>query len=614
MAYSPLLAPFTIGLQHNKAPWQCAPQSFQKLHNARIHYGYVTSPQSILLRGQLPSKLPVTGITRYTVGLGQTQTLIWDTENLYLKTENPLTFTALNKDPLFSQSFPFIQTAEMTTQKQGHTLFFTSGYEGLWTYNSQATPMIQAYPLSQSSSTENISLKRAKMILSVAGRLLFFGVTETTNGIDVSYDYRVRWSAAGDPLNLLDGGYADAATADELIGIESVQNSVIVTFTNGLWILESTWNTQRPFVWRKIDSNVRCFSRYSLIPYPLEVHIIGERGYMTTDGRQVQRIDEAIPLFIEQNMDYTQSHNFFGFRDYTTQTAWYLYKDSNKNSKALIFDEISKSFSTYDVPFTVLGQGSSPINYAFKDFTPENNMYWTLSSQYGKRLSDYHIAGEEKVYGGDSQGNIYELTTGLEGYGTPTLSKQSVLETASWNPFIEQGCQSRLLYLDVFVEGNASQTLEISFFKDEDIYPYLERKIDLLPNLGYVGEITFITNQNNVITINCPDHGLLEETLITCYGILGMTALNNIANLSVTPTTPDHLVVNNFSVPITQSYLGGGKVFLRPLTSTKNWKRVMAGGTGFLHRVRMVFEGEGGTQFKLHALKPKFIPRSRRLI
>lgn len=614
MSHSPLLAPFTIGLQHNRAPWQCAPQSFQQLHNARIHYGYVTSPQAVILRAQIPSKLPITGILRYTQSVGEYQTLIWDTENLYIKNESPFFFKAINTTPLFKQSFSFIQVTEMTTQKQGHTLFFTSGKEGLWTYNPKSSTVLHPYPLTQSSSSQTVEVVNAKMILSVAGRLLLFGVTEKVDGIPVTFDYRVRWSAAGDPLNLLDGGYADAATAEDLIGIESLQNSVIVTFTNGLWILESTLNSQRPFLWRKIDSNVRCFSRNSLIPYPLEVHIIGERGYMTTDGRQVQRIDEAIPLFIEQNMDYSEASTFFGFRDYTTQTSWYLFKDTEKNQKSLIYDEISKSFSTYDVPFTVLGTGTSNINYAFKDFSLENNMYWTLSSQYGKRLCDYHLAGEEKVYGGDSQGHFYELTKGMEDLPTSSFSKKSVLETASWNPFIEQGCQSRLLYLDVFVEGNASQTLEISFFKDEDIYPYLERKIDLLPHLGFVGDITFITNHNKVITINCPDHGLLEDTLITCYGILGMTALNNIANLSVTPTTPDHLVVNNFSLPINQKYLGGGKVYLRPFTSKKNWKRILAGGTGFLHRVRMVFEGEGGTQFKLHALKPKFIARSRRLI
>lgn len=614
MSYSPLLAPFTMGLQHNRAPWQCAPQSFQKLHNARIQYGYITSPPNILLKGQLPSHLPVTGIITYVAAGGVKNVLLFDTQNLYIKKENPVTFTQLNPSALFTQNFSFMEWTEMTTQKQGHTLFFTSGYERIWMYNPTLSPVIQEYPMTQTSDNETLTLTRAKMMVSVGGRLLLFGVSELEDTNTVTYDYRVRWSAAGDPLNLLDGGYADAATAEELIGIQTLQNNVLVTFSNGLWILESTWNSAKPFVWRKIDGNVRCFSRHSLIGYPLEVSIIGSRGYMSTDGRQVVRLDEAIPLFIEEDMNHLSGYSFFGFRDYINQTAWYLYKSNESTQKALIYDEISKSFSTYDVPFSVLGWGSDQKSYAFKDFTEENNMYWTLSSQVGKRLYDYQIAGEERVYGGDSQGNVYELTAGFEGVSTQSFPVKSVLETAAWNPYIEQGWQSRMLYLDMFVEGDAYQQVTLSFFKDEEIHPYLERKIDLMPHLGYVGEIIDIEVVNNNFIINCPDHGLLSPTLITLYGILGMTQLNNIANILATPTSADYLEISHLSLPTISPYLGGGKVFLRPVLSNKTWKRVYCGGTGYIHKVSMVFEGIGGTAFKLHALKPKFVPRSKRLI
>ena len=178
MSYSPLLAPFTIGLQHNRSPWQCAPQSFQKLHNARIQYGYITSPPTILLKGQIPSQLPVTGIMTYVASAGLKNVLIFDTQNIHIKTENPLTFTILNTKPLFSQTFSFMQWTEMTTQKQGHTLFFTSGYENIWMYNSSSTPVIQEYPMTQSVENQTLTISRAKMIVSVAGRLLLFGVSE----------------------------------------------------------------------------------------------------------------------------------------------------------------------------------------------------------------------------------------------------------------------------------------------------------------------------------------------------------------------------------------------------------------------------------------------------
>lgn len=620
---APLIAPFTIGLQKNRDPWQCAPNSFQQLHNARIEYGYVTSQKGIIFRGTLPSGLPITGITSYLVeGVGKNN-LIWDTQNLYLKSELPLRFTQLNTTPLFKTPFERIQWTEMNTEKEGNCIFFTSGLGGsqgkepIWIYNPLNKETLQEYPLSQSEESNSLTLLGAKLILSIAGRLVLFGTTEQLESSQIyTYDYRARWSAAGNPLNLLEGGYADAATAGELIAVEAFQNGAIVCFSNGLWMLESTFNALRPFVWRKIDGNVRCFSSQSLISYPLEVKIIGERGYLKTDGRNVERTDENIPLFIEENFDYTLSSTFCGFRDYINQTAWYLYseKGSSQTRKALIFDELTQSYSTFEVPFKILGNGSSDVNYSFQDFSEANNMYWTLDSQLGKRLCDYQQGGEEKIYGGDNQGNLYELSSGFEQIlpNQEVYYKESILETAAWNPFIQEGKQSRLVYLDLFLEGNQDQKLKVSFFKDNEEYPYVEKEIDLLPYLGFVGDIENISYTSSVITLIVPDHGLIESTPLTLYGVEGLESLNN--QTFVFSVVDSMTLTTSNVMSLSGNYVTGGRVYLKSFSTTKTWKRVYAGGTGFLHKVRLTFKGSPSPYFKLHAFKPKFLARGKRLI
>lgn len=624
MESSPLLAPFTLGLQHNRESWLCEPTSFQELKSSRIEYGYVTAQKGYYVVGTLPSKLPITGLGMVLSPLGSKENLVWDTKNLWTFQGTPLSFTKLNTEEMFDQSFSFIRSVELNTQLTGNRIYFTNGFplrtaatDGIWWYQ-RGKEVTSFSPSLNSAGTSKVV--GATALGALGGRLLLFGPWEETGGVITHFPNRVRWSVIQSPDNFLEsdgGGYSDAATGEEILGISPLQNGIVTTFTEGLWLLEGTWDVTRPFIWRKVDENVRCFNEKSLIPYPLEVKIVGKRGMVRTDGRQVARIDEVIPLFVNRNMSWTQREKFFGFREYISQSLWYIYSFSADTGlyRALILDEVSGSFSVYEIPFNVLGYGADQTIYRWSDFSKENNMYWKISSQVGKRVSDFKSQGDEKLFGGDEEGNIYHVDSGYlkTGSGGVNIPSSSLLTTASWNPFVQQGRQSRLVYVDLFMDAQVDQTVKISFFKDDNPTPYKTVSIGMLPSLGFVGEIGEVTRGRTTL-VNCPQHGFTYPQTIYIYECQGMTQLNSQTPTWATPVDVDTLLLPYVNSTLYSQYTGGGKIFFRPFSSTKIWKRVYGGGTGFIHQISLEFQGVNVTYFKLHAIKPRFVARGKRLI
>lgn len=614
MEVSPLIAPFVTGLQHNKESWLCAPDSFQQMLNAKIEHGYICPSKGYYVVATLPSKLPVTGFALHSYENLNKETLIWDTQNLWKYVDGKISSTPINSTPLFDSSFHFVKHTQIMSNEGDSYIFFTSGAplvnnkEGIWFYKSPQT--ISSFSPNLTEGT----VVGAKAVGFLRGRLLLFGTYESVNKVITYHPTRVRWSAAGTPHIFEEnsgGGYADAAVSGEIMGVAPLQNLVVVSFTSGLWALDSTWDTQKPFVWRRCDDNVRCFSEGSLISFPLDVKIIGPRGIISTDSRQVERIDTLIPLYLSKNMEGGQGKKFFGLREYIYQSLWYLYQYSEGNasySRALIRDEITHSYSTYEVPFTILGYGSDALNYKCSDFTEENNKHFTVSSQIGLRIKDYRNQGEETFLGGDNEGNVYEIN---KGYYKSSLQK-SFLHTAEWNPFVNEGRQSRFLYLDIFLEVIENQTLTVSFFKDTQTLPYKRETLSLLPQRGFIGKLVDVVVGEQTLLI-VPAHGLQEKTLVYIYEVQGMTNLNSLDGIIAQPVSADVLKINVSSLSW-EKYTRGGVLSLYPISKEKTWKRVYAGGTGYTHSVALEFQGIEVTYFKLHALKPRFIARGKRLL
>ena len=211
------------------------------------------------------------------------------------------------------------------------------------------------------------------------------------------------------------------------------------------------------------------------------------------------------------------------------------------------------------------------------------------------------------MLGGDVSGGIYILNTEGTDNGADIACE---LYTNAWNPYIQEGAEARLLYLDIYADVEKNTQITVEFYKDSDVSPYLSKTVDLLPPLGFITDVANIT-QASPAQVTASQHGLADGDVIYIYGVKGMLEIDG----GYTITVVDE---NNFTLDSTNStaftaYTTGGKVVKRKFYRAKSWKRTKAGGVGFQHRVKITSTGSN-TPLKIDAFKPQFEKVGERVI
>ena len=218
-------------------------------------------------------------------------------------------------------------------------------------------------------------------------------------------------------------------------------------------------------------------------------------------------------------------------------------------------------------------------------------------------------------------GNTFALqgedTTGHTAYtsgGTVrTVTSNSIdfdIRSAAWNPWMKEGKQSQLGYIDLFLDTHQTATLTAKFFTDNAMDEYVEKTINLLPNLVEKGAVSNITNANpGQVTSNA--NGLTTGDIVYIYNVEGMAAVNG------GPYTVTTVDANNFTIGTDTTnfgvYTNCGVITELPFASTKAWKRIYAGGTGYQHSVQFTSSGRD-RPVRIHAFMPWFQPRGHRAI
>jgi len=184
------------------------------------------------------------------------------------------------------------------------------------------------------------------------------------------------------------------------------------------------------------------------------------------------------------------------------------------------------------------------------------------------------------------------------------------LNSAAWNPWMTEGKQSQLGYIDLFMDTHQTTTLTAQFFTNNEQNPYVDTTINLLPNLTERASISGITRASPG-QVTASSHGLTTGDIVYLYNVEGMSAANG---GPYTITTVDG---NNFTIGTDTTnfgiYTNGGVVTERPFSSTRAWKRIYAGGTGYQHSIKLTSEGKD-RDLKIHAFMPWFRARSVRPI
>ena len=84
-------------------------------------------------------------------------------------------------------------------------------------------------------------------------------------------------------------------------------------------------------------------------------------------------------------------------------------------------------------------------------------------------------------------------------------------------------------------------------------------------------------------------------------------------NFTLTVVDENNFTLDGVDSTTFTAYTLGGGIYLNPYYETKVWKRVFAGGIGFQHRIKFTSSGID-KPFRIHAFKPMFKPKGKRLI
>lgn len=604
-------------------------------------------------------KLPIMGIKNFVDTNGESQILIFDTKRAAIYNDATRVFDPLDTVDIFNgNESSFVSAAAFGKTKAFLTsAFFFTNFNGdttlpitpIYQYTTGSTTTAFIPETTPTIGTRNYVIS-AQFIFSIRSRLILLNTVEGQNfpvgvpltGSGTNFSQRMRWCRSfnpatggaapiiGNPWDELtpgNGGFVDAATSEVIIGATQLEDTIIVQFTNSVWIIEPTSDPALPFRWVKVNSYRTSSAPYANLAHDGFIISYGNRGIVASSRNEVKRIDQKVEDFMmnEVNTDFVE--RMYSGRDYTHKRSWTLFPsannrldpntDSTTSNLALVRTDEEGAWAYYDVALkdldpvngtnmSCLGYGSFSIDLTFDDLDAEDDFD---SATADKSFNEFLLQAETEIFlGGDQIGRILTLNSGGADIG---VDIDFELMSAGWNPFAEQGMQAQMGYVDIYVDADMNTNFEIEFYVDDITSPYAVQSMNCLPNLGFLADIVDIT-QSNPAVFNAPSHGLATGTEVYIYGVNGMKTIDG------GPYTVTFIDQNFFSIATIDStlfpaYTGGGQVVERAFENERCWIRTYAGGKGYQHYIKITNSGSNDV-LNINAFKPQFRPIGNRII
>ena len=256
----------------------------------------------------------------------------------------------------------------------------TNPYDSaFYVVNHVSADLIQYLPTSVSTAWSSLNpqldsgatrtLQTAKIIIGFKDRLVVLNTIEKESGSDRTYQNRARWSQNGDPTAAatawLDdtpgrGGYNDATTEEQIIAADFIKDRLIVYFEKSTWELVYTGDTSLPFRWQQLNNELGAESTFSTIGFDKGVVAVGNVGIHTSNGVNVERIDEKIPdeVFKIHNGN-SGPERVYGIRDYYRELVYWTFPDATGDptypTKVLVWNYQNNTWSFFEDSLTCFG-------------------------------------------------------------------------------------------------------------------------------------------------------------------------------------------------------------------------------------------------------------------
>lgn len=672
MSYQPyLIAGFQTGLETNLRPWLLPQDAFQSILNGHVHNSVLEKRAGTELFGEMPNGAtnPIMGIKNFVDNSGDQKILIFDTKRAAIYNEATQVFDPLDAADIFNGTpSSFISAAAFgkTNAFLTSTFFFTN-FNGDTTLPISPIRTFTAAPntatfipdTTPTLANQNLIIS-AQFIFSIRSRLLLLNTVESDTapvgvppiGTGTNFAQRMRWCRAFNPsqgdahgtpngnfpwdqVTPGNGGFIDAPTSEVIIGATQLEDTILVQFTNSVWIIEPTSDPALPFRWIKVNSYRTSTAPYANIAHDSYVQSYGNRGIIASSRNEVKRIDEKVEDFMMTQVNTDFAARMYSGRDYTGKRSWTLYPSSETNlnggvesetsNYALIRSDEDGSWSIYSVSMrdqdpdngtnlSCLGYGSFAIDLTYDDLLNLGDP--TYNDPFADQtFNDLRLQADTEVFlGGDQIGRILALNQGGDDLG---VDIDFEVVSAGWNPFTAEGKQAQLGYVDLYLDADENTDFTVELYVDDINTPYATQSMNCLPNLGFQADIVNITNANPAV-FNAPSHGLTTGTQIYMYGVNGM--VDPVTNTGVNggPFTVTVINSNNYSIAgldtTTYSpYESGGQVVEREFQNVRCWKRVYAGAKGYQHFIKII-NSDNNDVLNFHGFMPWFRPVGNRII
>lgn len=286
-------------------------------------------------------------------------------------------------------------------------------------------------------------------------------VVLSTKEDGVFYPQRARWCVAGDPDDWSNDGFVDCPTHETIVCADFIKDDLVVFFQQSTWRLRYTGDADLPFRWESVLGYGGSYGPYSGFVYESKFGAVGETSITETDGVEVHSVDTSVPDAVV-NMDATLFNRIYALPIPELQQVLISYPTvgATENDKTLVFNYRDKCWSEYDYGFNCYGYykigTASALLDSIEDIVEDIDYSFDDSTMQ---------AGYPATLAGDITGSVWIVnSTGADNGVDIALD----IRSGRWNPFISQGRQARLGWVDLFVTNDPSVEITASFFVNHE--------------------------------------------------------------------------------------------------------------------------------------------------
>jgi hypothetical protein len=365
-------------------------------------------------------------------------------------------------------------------------LYFTDGLEtgtissGLWVYDptdgfDSLGRIKQFSPQLGASSADKVD--KVLIIKPYYRHLICFNTIETVGGITESYKQRGRWSKVDSGDSTTDwrddiigsGKSLDADTNEAIVGAGVVKGIMCVAFERSIWVFEFTGRVVEPFRWRLLEGQLEIGSTYATVETEQMVIFIGEGGIYGCDGVRVIDLGKKIPDFTLEKIDLDNLHLCNSVYDKRLNQILLFYPDQTSTIQCKVIGIQEGWFTDYTYGMNCSGDYDRDTEWTWNSVIaayPEGD---PTTAEQIQGLTGYDLANQVKesiVLGGGDNGYIYHLndTSANQDYPSATATRYNFKITSKdYSPFVEQGAQSLLGYVDIFNTAMEDAAYTIAF-------------------------------------------------------------------------------------------------------------------------------------------------------